>query len=134
MVVGVDGSPTSDLAVDWAVGEATRRKLPLHIIHAFSFGYPKTRTGFGHSVDHLRQIARDVRKDAVARATRANPELAITWEESPFGPAPALVGASETAATVVAGARGLSAVQGVLVGSVSLQVATHRPLPRRRRP
>ena len=129
IVVGVDGSPTSDLAVDWAVGEATRRRLPLHIIHAFSFGYPKTRTGFGHSVDDLRQIARDVRKDAVARASRANPELAVTWEESAFGPAPALVDASESAATVVVGARGLSAARGVLVGSVSLQVATHAHCP-----
>ncbi len=129
IVVGVDGSPTSDLAVDWAVAEATRRRLPLHIIHAFSFGYPKTKTGFGHSVDDLRQIARDVRKDSVARASRANPELAITWEESAFGPAPTLVEASESAATVVVGARGLSAARGVLVGSVSLQVATHAHCP-----
>ena len=56
IVVGVDSSPTSDLAVDWAVAEATRRKLPLHIIHAFSYGYPKTKTGFGHSVDDLSLI------------------------------------------------------------------------------
>jgi nucleotide-binding universal stress UspA family protein len=129
IVVGVDGSPTSDLAVDWAVAEASRRNLPLHIIHAFSFGYPKTRTGFGHSVDHLRQIAHGVRKDAVARASGANPELAITWDEPAYGPAPALVNASETAATVVVGARGLSAARGVLVGSVSLQVATHARCP-----
>ena len=129
IVVGVDGSPTSDLAVDWAVEEASRRKLPLHIIHAFSFGYPKTKTGFGHSVDHLRQIAHGVRKDAVGRASRADPELAITWDEPACGPAPALVNASETAATVVVGARGLSAARGVLVGSVSLQVATHARCP-----
>jgi nucleotide-binding universal stress UspA family protein len=129
IVVGVDGSPTSDLAVDWAVEEATRRKLPLHIIHAFSFGYPMTKSGFRHTVDDLRQVAQGVRKDAVARASRANPELAITWDESAYGPAPALVNASETAATVVVGARGLSAARGVLVGSVSLQVATHARCP-----
>ena len=129
IVVGVDGSPTSDLAVDWAVAEATRRKLPLHIIHAFSYGYPKTKTGFGHSVDDLRQIARGVRKDAVSRASSANPDLTITWAESAYGPAPTLVVASETASTVVVGARGLSAVRGALVGSVSLQVATHAHCP-----
>jgi len=129
IVVGVDGSPTSDLAVDWAVAEATRRKLPLHIIHAFSYGYPKTKTGFGHSVDDLKQIARGVRKDAVARASSANPDLTITWAESAYGPAPALVVASEKASTVVVGARGLSAVRGVLVGSVSMQVATHAHCP-----
>jgi nucleotide-binding universal stress UspA family protein len=118
VVVGVDGSPTSDMALDWAVEEATRRNLPLHIIHAFSFGYPKTRSGFGHSVDDLRQIAHNVRKEATARAQRANPELAISRDESAYGPA-----------TVVVGARGLGAVQGVLVGSVSLQVATHAHCP-----
>ena len=129
VVVGVDGSSTSDLALDWAAGEATRRSLPLHIIHAFSFGYPKTISGFGHSVDDLRQIAHSVSKDATARAQRANPELAITWDVSAYGPAPSLVQASKTAATVVVGARGLSAAQGVLVGSVSLQVATHAHCP-----
>lgn len=129
IVVGVDGSPTSDLALDWAVAEATRRKLPLHIIHAFSYGYPKTKTGFGHSVDDLKQIARGVRKDAVTRASSANPDLTITWAESAYGPAPTLVVASEVASTVVVGARGLSSVRGVLVGTVSLQVATHAHCP-----
>ena len=35
VVVGVDGSPANDLALDWAVEEATRKGLPLHIIHGF---------------------------------------------------------------------------------------------------
>jgi len=129
IVVGVDGSPTSDLAMDWATQEATRRRLPLHIVHAFSFGYPKTKPGFGHSVESLRQIAHDVREDAITRARRANPDLAITSDEPAYGPAPALVNASETASVVVVGARGLSAARGVLVGSVSLQVATHAHCP-----
>lgn len=129
IVVGVDGSPHSDLAVDWAVAEATRRKLPLHIMHAFSYGYPMTKTGLRHSVEGLRQIAHGVRKDAADRASRANPELPITWDEPDFGPAPALVLASKTAATVVVGARGLSAARGVLVGSISTQVATHAHCP-----
>lgn len=129
IVVGVDGSPTSDLAVDWAADEATRRKLPLHIIHAFSFGYPGTKVGFGHSVDSLRQLAQGVREDAFARARRASPELAITWDQPAYGPAPALVIASETAATVVVGARGMSPARGVLMGSISVQVATHAHCP-----
>ena len=129
IVVGVDGSPTSDLALDWAVEEATRRVLPLHIIHAFSYGYPMTDIGIGYAINGLRQLADRVRKDAVARARRAGPDLVITWSEPACRPAPALVEASETADTVVLGARGMSAARGVFMGSVSVQVAAHARCP-----
>ena len=129
IVVGVDGSSTSNLALDWAVAEAARRVLPLHIIHAFSYGYPLTDIGIGYAITGLRQLADRVRKDAVARARRAGPELVITWSEPAFRPAPALVEASETADTMVLGARGLSAARGVFMGSVSVQVAAHAHCP-----
>ena len=89
IVVGVDGSPTSDLALGWAVEEASRRRLPLHIIHAFSYGYPMTDIGIGYAINGLRQLADGVRKDAVALARRANPQLVITWSEPAYRPAPA---------------------------------------------
>jgi nucleotide-binding universal stress UspA family protein len=129
IVVGVDGSPTSDLALGWAVDEAARRGLPLHIIHAFSYGYPMTDAGIGYAINGLRQLADGVRRDAATRARRANPELVITWSEPACRPAPALVHASETADTVVLGARGMSAALGVFMGSVSVQVAAHAHCP-----
>ena len=129
IVVGVDGSSTSDLALDWAAEEATRRALPLHIIHAFSFGYPMTDAGIGYAINGLRELADRVRKDAVTRARRASPELVITWSEPASRPAPALVDASKTADTVVLGARGMSAARGVFMGSVSVQVAAHAQCP-----
>ena len=129
IVVGVDGSSTSDLALDWAVEEATRRTLPLHIIHAFSYGYPMTDIGIGYAINGLRQLADRVRKDAVTRARRAGPDLVITWSEPACRPAPALVEASETADTLVLGARGMSAARGVFLGSVSVQVAAHAQCP-----
>jgi len=129
VVVGVDGSPTSDLALDWAVGEATRKGLPLHIIHGFPYGYPMTRMGMAYAIEGLPELATGVRNAAISRAHEASPELSITWEQPAFGPAPALVSASETADTVVVGARGLSAVRGVLIGSVSTQVAAHAHCP-----
>jgi nucleotide-binding universal stress UspA family protein len=129
VVVGVDGSPTSDLALDWAREEATRKGLPLHIIHAFSFGYPMTSIGFGYAIEGLSDLADGVRNDAISRVHRANPELVVTWEQPAIGPAGALVEASETADTLVVGARGMSAVRGVLLGSVSVQVAAHARCP-----
>jgi len=129
IVVGVDGSPTSDLALDWAVEEATRRGLPLHILHAFAYGYPLTSIGIEYSIEGLRQLADGVRNDAITRARRTNPQLVITWSEPVVGAAPALVGASETADTVVLGARGRSAARDVLMGSVTVQVSAHARCP-----
>lgn len=70
-----------------------------------------------------------VRKDAVSRARSASPELAVTWDQPEEGPARALVSASENADTVVVGARGMGAVRGVLMGSVSMRVAAHAHCP-----
>ncbi|MEP7034439.1 MAG: universal stress protein [Dermatophilaceae bacterium] len=129
IVVGVDGSPTSDLALTWAVDEAARRGRPLHIIHAFSYGYPMTNFGLGYAINGLRPLADQVRKDAVFHARRAAPDLAVTWGEPACRPAPALLEASEGADTVVLGARGMSAARGVFIGSVSVQVAAHARCP-----
>lgn len=129
MVVGVDGSPSSDLALDWAVAECARRDLPLHILHAFSYGYPMTSTGMGYAVGGLRERADSVRTSAVTRARRASPGLVITWSDPAQAAAPALVAASETAESVVVGARGLSSARGVVLGSVSVQVTAHASCP-----
>jgi len=129
IVVGVDGSPSSDRALDWAADEATRRRLPLHIIHGFPHQDPMTRLGRGYTIDGLSDLAEDIRANAISRARRADPGLAITWAQPVDGPTPALVDASETADSVVVGARGMGRARGVLMGSVSLQVAAHAHCP-----
>ncbi|WP_198939778.1 universal stress protein [Streptomyces sp. MJM1172] len=35
LVVGVDGSPESRAAADWAAREAVRRDLHVHVVHAW---------------------------------------------------------------------------------------------------
>ena len=129
VVLGVDGSRNSDLALDWAVEDASRRGLPLHIIHAFSVGYPMTSVGYEYAIEGLNAFAVGVRTDATSRARRANPDLAITWDQPHQGPASALVSASDTADTVVVGARGMGSLRGVLMGSVSAHVAAHAHCP-----
>lgn len=132
VVVGVDGSPSSDLALDWAVQECTRRSLPLHILHALDDGHPITSAGMAYAIGSLRQNADRVRTSAVTHAHRANPNLAISWGDPPFGPAfgPAavLVKASEAADTVVVGASERGA-GGLLLRSISVQVASHAHAP-----
>ena len=38
IVVGLDSSPTGVAALEWAVPEASRRNLPLHLLHAYFHG------------------------------------------------------------------------------------------------
>jgi nucleotide-binding universal stress UspA family protein len=130
ITVGIDGSACAGLALDWAVAEATRRGLPLHIVHAFSYQYPMTsQGGMGFVIEGVREIAEDLCQKAEERVQTTHPDLPVTWEVSTYGAASALVDASRTSHTVVVGARGVSAARGVLLGSVSTQVAAHSHCP-----
>ncbi|MGZ6870068.1 MAG: universal stress protein, partial [Frankiaceae bacterium] len=40
VVVGTDGSPHGDAAVDWAAAEAYRRGARLHVVHAWRASPP----------------------------------------------------------------------------------------------
>ena len=129
VVVGVDGSPCSDGALDWAADEAARRCLPLHIIHGFPHRDPMTRLGTGYTIDGLNDLAHVVHFNAISRVRRAHPDLIVTWAQPVDGPTPALVDASETADTLVVGARGISRARGLIMGSVSVQVAARAHCP-----
>jgi len=130
ITIGIDGSACAGLALDWAVAEATRRRLPLHLVHAFSYQYPMTsQGGMGFVLEGVREIAEDLCQKAEDRVQTTHPDLPVTWEVSTYGAASALVDASQTSHTVVVGARGISAARGVLLGSVSTQVAAHSHCP-----
>jgi nucleotide-binding universal stress UspA family protein len=129
IAVGVDGSACAGVALDWATEEAIRRKLPLHIVHAFSYQYPMTSAEMGFVIEGVREIAEELCQKAVAHVSTTHPELTVTWDVSTYGAASALVDASRVAHTVVVGARGFGAARGALLGSVSTQVASHSRCP-----
>lgn len=126
VVVGVDGSAGSDAALEWAVDEAGRRRLPLHLVHATNIDYFVAAAMLNPLdappvMDELVEAARDkVRADA--------PDLRVSAEASTGAAAHDLVQRSEGAECVVVGAEGKTAVRGAL-GSVSLQVAMHAKCP-----
>jgi nucleotide-binding universal stress UspA family protein len=115
VVVGVDGSPPSALALNEAAGEAARRGLPLTVVHAAE---ADTR----HAEEVLAQAA------GAARA--AHPDLAVEAQvlHSPDAAA-GLVDASKDAAMVVVGSRGRGGFTGLLLGSVSQALVHHSHCP-----
>jgi nucleotide-binding universal stress UspA family protein len=127
IVVGVDGSSDSDLAVEWALREAQLSGLPLVLLHSIprppGAGHDamhEARERSDREVAHSRALANDY--EGVSLSVRKMEALGLT-------PAAAMVEASETAAVVVVGARGHGGFAGLLLGSVSQHAARHAACP-----
>ncbi|MCQ8186892.1 universal stress protein [Streptomyces rugosispiralis] len=127
VTVGLDGSPESLAAADWAAREAQRRGLPLSLVHALdwhSFTYAPL-TG----VESLTRWAERLPSDTAARLRSDHPGLRIVHEQVAREPVPSLLAAAENAEMLVLGSRGLSRVTGILVGSVALSIVARAELP-----
>jgi nucleotide-binding universal stress UspA family protein len=126
IIVGVDDSRSSYAALDWAVGEAGRRALPLHLLHVVDWQPDRqsdegdTTAGTGHEA--IVAAARE-------RVRSAAPRLAVTDETVAGDPAGVLVDRSRHASMIVVGNRGLGGFRSLLTGSVGVQTAAHAQCP-----
>ena len=135
ITVGVDGSPPSKVAVDWAAREASLRGLPLTLIHVIPSSltrmWPQVPTPpelqewhelNGHEI--LRQ-ARQVAEDATRRRNGIDVSSHIVTGNA----SATLIDLSKEAAMIVVGCRGLGAIGRRLMGSVSWGVVHHAHCP-----
>ena len=138
VVVGVDGSPSSDRAVRWGAEQARLEARGLTLLHAVDpepfllrRGTAQVREKVLLAVHHASQelLARDV-----ALATSVAPEVEVTGRFCDDDPRQALIAVSEYARMVVLGARGRGPIASLVLGSVSAARGTTRPLPDRRGP
>src|SRR5690349_22677291 len=89
VVVGVDGSVNSDVAIDWAADEASRRNLPLHLLHAWDASFTAEMVGaLGKAYERRARMALEAATD---RAAARHPDLRISTEQGDLGAAAALV-------------------------------------------
>ncbi|SDT82342.1 Nucleotide-binding universal stress protein, UspA family [Streptomyces sp. TLI_053] len=127
VVVGVDGSPESLAALDWAAEEAAGRGAVLRVVLAWpSVVTPLSVLG---AVDLAHRQAEVTLREAELRVRERWPELAVTAVQVPHDPVRALVEEAGEAATLVLGSRGLGAVAGFLVGSVGQRVLARSDVP-----
>jgi nucleotide-binding universal stress UspA family protein len=137
VVVGVDGSPASDLAVDVALVRARLTHRPLTLVHALSpmgtvwlapVGMsPSMGTGVGLEALEVQatELLAEVRTDVSARA----PELEV-HDFLGFGdPRQVLLDAATRASVLVLGSRGRGPVRSLLLGSVAAAVSHHVTCP-----
>ncbi|KUN27765.1 universal stress protein [Streptomyces corchorusii] len=130
LVVGVDGSEPSLVAVDWAVDEAVRHGLPLRLVHAslwvrYEAGLPPA--GPGQSSEQV--LAEHIVAAAADRAERRNRDAKITTDIVPEEATAALLREGGAAFALVTGSRGRGELRGLLLGSVGLAVAARAPCP-----
>lgn len=132
VVVGVDGSPESLVAVDLAAREAALRGRALRVVHGYSPGYVYFPPGVlpgGSFEEEMRRQADRIVAGAVARARDADHTITVTGEVIDASGAQVLITCSRSASLVVVGDRGLNAFTGLLLGSVAIQVTAHATAP-----
>lgn len=132
VVVGVDGSAAALDAVRVAVLEAEYRQRPLRVVHAFIWpltGTPLTPVPGAPVTAGLRNQADEYVREAVEQARKISPDLRITGVVVDGAPTPVLVEEAREAVLTVLGHRGLGGFAGLLLGSVTVQVAARATSP-----
>lgn len=142
IVVGVDGSDTARLALDWAVDEARRREVRLDVVHT----YEHTPSWMAYGADEsMSQAQMEAMRDAMEESSReAGRHAQGLVDEMTAGiegvevdtvvvesnrPAETLIERARGADLLVVGSRGRGGFASLMLGSVSQQVATHAECP-----
>jgi len=128
VVVGVDGSQHSVEALRWGAYQASVLGARLEAVTAWE--YP---TSFGWaSVPSDWDPVKDMEKvlhEAVSGAFDGQPPSGLELQVREGGSARVLIEASRGALMLVVGSRGHGGFAGLLLGSVSANVAEHAPCP-----
>lgn len=136
IIVGLDDSGHSHLALGWAMHEAALHHVPLTVMTVcpsptrpatMSFwGLPTLPEG-GFNQNHARRAVQEAVDKAAGEISGAPPEVTVAVATGE--PAEELVAASRDADMLVVGSRGSGGFAKLLLGSVSSQVAHHASCP-----
>jgi nucleotide-binding universal stress UspA family protein len=129
VVVGVDGSSHAREALLWASDLAARDERPLVVATAVPVAHALTPEERDQARGLARVQARRIVGQAALRARNRHPDLVVRTLVR-FGSAgPMLIRLGEQAHLLVVGRRGLGRLASVLLGSVSVQVASRATCP-----
>lgn len=134
IVVGVDGSPSSDAAVRWAAHEAVLRHEPITLIGTFRMNHVSTLN------DELREHIYQLRENHIERILKKASDMvtariggatvpAVHMRAEYGHPVTGLVDAAKNARLLVVGCRDLGTLDRILLGSVSNGVVHHAHCP-----
>ncbi len=129
IVVGVDGSPESLAALDWAYSEALASGAELTVVHAWEYPYDVSRSSPREirkpfemaAIKELRTSVESLGPRLTDGSVHINPKVC---EDAP---AAALLTEARDADLIVVGSRGRGGLRSLLLGSVS-RATLHRAL------
>ncbi|MEU4144456.1 universal stress protein [Streptomyces parvulus] len=129
IAVGIDGSPESRAAAEWAAREAGLRDVPVRLLHVWEpVPEPMAQAPLLGADTHQHWTER-VPRETAEGLRRRHPGVEVTSDQLSGRPADALVKSSEGAELLVLGSRALSGLGGFLVGSVGQSVIAHTETP-----
>ena len=132
IVVGVDGSAESKVAVDWAARDAAMKGLPLRLLHVLNppvvMAFPEVPMPPGF-LQWQQDEGRTILQAAQDAARAAAPDVAVSGDMVSGSPVPTLVESSADARMIVVGCRGRGALARGLLGSVSNGLLHHARCP-----
>ena len=126
IVVGVDGSPSSQRAVRWAAQQAKLTGATLRAVS--SWRWPNYITRVPPGVD----LAGDTRRtldEVLQEALTGSEDVSVTRHVIEGPPGPALLTQAQDATLLVVGAQGRAAFPGMLLGSVAEYCVRHGSCP-----
>lgn len=132
VLVGVDGSPESELAIAIAFAEASARRVGLIAVHAWQpvnlFDDIVSFPGEGYPA--LRSREDEIMAERLAGWSEQYPDVDVQRVVARNDPTPQLVDYAKTAQLVVVGSHGSGGFAAMLLGSVSAGVVllTHVPI------
>jgi nucleotide-binding universal stress UspA family protein len=129
IVVGVDGSDSSKLALEWAARQAKLTGAPLNVVTTWEFPptlgwappYPSDFDPNADATEALRATVHDV--------LGSDPGVPLQLTVTEGHPSFVLTEAAKGAGLLVVGSRGHGAFAGMLLGSVSEYCAAHASCP-----
>ncbi|MEV7012538.1 universal stress protein [Streptosporangium sp. NPDC051022] len=130
IVVGFDGSPASEAALEYAFQEAARRGARLRALHTWQLPFiAASATAYTPLVEDISEGERRLAAETLAPWQDKYPQVELQETVLYGHPVLALGEASATADLVVVGSRGLGGLGSAVLGSVSHGVLHHADCP-----
>lgn len=132
VLVGVDGSPTSERATELAFDEASRRGVELIALHAWSdmpiLGFPSINWSPAET-ENIKSAEKEVLAERLAGFQERYPDVAVRRVVVADRPSYQLLKHAESAQLVVVGSHGRGGFAGMLLGSVANAVVNSARVP-----